>query len=88
MEIKKEFDNYERVEKATRELIRAVMWEHLDIGQGEKEEVLDKVIDECSKEHGERIINMVEPLCILAYNDYYLRELKHSLLETVNSLVD
>jgi hypothetical protein len=78
MEIKKEFDNYERVEKATRELIRAVMWEHLDIAQGEKEEVLDKVIDECFKEHGKRIINMVEPLCILAYEEYYIRELQHS----------
>lgn len=82
MEIKKGFDNYERVEKATRELIRAVMWEHLDIGQGEKEEVLDKVIDECSKEHGERIINMIEPLCKLAYEDYCIRDLTCSIVKT------
>jgi len=56
MDIKKDFDNYERVEKAAKELIRAVMWEYLDIAQGEEEKVLDKVIDDCAERHGDSLI--------------------------------
>ena len=70
--IGKEFDNLERVKNAAKELIRAVMWEHIDLAQGEDEKVIDKVIDDCMETLGDTLIEQTKIICATSYAMYVI----------------
>jgi hypothetical protein len=70
--IGKEFDNLERVKNAAKELIRAVMWEHNDLAQGEDEKVIDKVIDDCMERLGDTLIEQTKVICVTSYAMYVI----------------
>lgn len=53
------FDNYERVESACLELLRAVVWECLDIFGGVYEDEVENVLKQYQNEAKERIIKSV-----------------------------
>ena len=74
METKKKFDDYERVEKAAKELIRAVMWEDMDFAGGEKEDVLEEAINECMEKYGYLLIEHASLMCQMSYTHKYIRE--------------
>jgi hypothetical protein len=74
METSKKFDNYNRVRKAAKELIRAVMWESMEFGNGETEEVLDKTIEECLERHGDLLIENASVMCRMSYADRVICE--------------
>jgi hypothetical protein len=57
--IKNKFDNYERVENACLGLLRAVVWECLDIFGGVYEDEVENVLKQYQNEAKERIIKSV-----------------------------
>ena len=68
------YDDFERVQYVAKELIRAVVFENMDWGDGEQEEVLDKVIDDCHKMYGgtliENALSMAHKTYLMRYNNW------------------
>ena len=75
MDIQKEFSDGERVQKAIKELYRAIVWENTTFGGGEQEEVLDEVVQECANQSGETLIAFAFAFAHNAYLMKYVSKL-------------
>ena len=56
MEIKQNYENYERVQKAFKEFIHALVWESMDIDDGVHEDEVNEHIDKYCRTNGNQMI--------------------------------
>ena len=54
--IRQNYENYERVEKAFKEFIHALVWESMDIDAGVQEEEINEHIDKYCRTNGDQMI--------------------------------
>lgn len=59
MEIRKNYDNYERVTKAFKDFIHALVWESAELENGADEKEIEDHINKYCNAHGEQMIALV-----------------------------
>ena len=69
METKNKFDNYERVENAAKDFIRAIVWESMDVAAGESEDYIEQFLNDCNQSMTTKLIEGVLADCKKKYDE-------------------
>jgi hypothetical protein len=68
MEIRKNYENYERVQKTFKEFIHALVWESIEIENGADEKEIEDHINKYCNAHGDQMIALVND----SVNKYFI----------------
>lgn len=68
METKNKFDDYQRVENAAKDFIRAIVWESMDVAGGDDEKDVETFLSDCQSSMGTKLIEGTLTECKQRYD--------------------
>lgn len=69
MKTNNNFDNFERVENAAKDFIRAIVWESRDVAVGESEDYIEQFLNDCNQNMTAKLIENVLADCKKKYDE-------------------